>query len=177
MKKLTLFLAILLVFINIKAQNINTETKPVLSFDVLSIDDLKQLVFSSKKKLKVVYFFKTGCPYNVESMPTINTFYKEQISNLDLFVVSFGNKKNKQYLQDYLFFKGYQIPVYIIDDSAIFNNKKYKRVVENLCDSCNQKSMGYADFFILDENNNLIVQSNCSQNLDEHIQILKSQLD
>lgn len=177
MKKITLFLAILLVIINTNAQNINIEKKTILSIDVLSIDDFKQLVFSSKKKLKVVYFFKTGCPYNIESMPSMNTFYKEQISNLDLFVVSFVNKKNKQDLKDYFFYKGYEVSVSIIDDPAIFNNKKYKKVVESLCNECNHKTMGYADFFILDENNSLIAQSNYNQNLDEHIQLLKSQLD
>ncbi|MGO2358132.1 hypothetical protein [Mesonia sp.] len=161
----------------VKSQDNNNMQKPVLSVEVISIKDFKNVVYSSKKKLKVIYFFKRDCSANVESMPKINSIYKKQKSNIDLFVVSFGNKNNRQELKDHFFFEGYYTPVYIIDDSAIFNNKKYRKVVESLCDSCNQKSMGYADFFILDENNNLIAQSNYSQNLDEHIQLLKSQLD
>lgn len=177
MKRTILGIILFLCLQVVKAQDNNSVQKPVLSVEVVSIKDLKNVVYSSNKKLKIVYFFKRGCSANAESMPKINTLYKTQKSNIDLFVVSFANKNNMQDLKDHFFFEGYYTPVYIIDDSAIFNNKKYRKVVESLCDDCDQKFMGYADFFILDENNSLIAQSSYSQNLDEHIQLLKSQLD
>jgi len=177
MKRTILGIILFLCLQVVKAQNNNSVQKPVLSVEVVSIKDFNNVVYSSNKKLKIVYFFKRGCSANAEAMPKINIFYKTQKSNIDLFVVSFANKNNKQDLKDHFFFEGYYTPVYIIDDSAIFNNKKYRKVVENLCDDCDQKSMGYGDFFVLDQNDQLIVQSNYNQNLEEKINLLKSQVN
>lgn len=130
----------------------------------LKIEEFKNKIFENEKT-KVIYFFSYSCPSSDEFTPLLKDFF-EKNNNVDLYVVTPKNLNNSRKICNYLFYKGwFSFPIYTID-------KKYKHIVNSLCSDCEEKIMGYSDFFILNSKNELIYQTNYNQNSEEKIELL-----
>lgn len=141
--------------------------KKDVSITQISLDDIYKTVYTSRKKFRIIYFFKKDCPFSEAFDAELNKLYLEHTTHVDLFVINPGSKKNIDKLKNYLFYYGYYFPAYVITGSG------YKNIVNTLCPKCNEKIMGYSDFFILDSDNNLLEQSTYNDTMQYKIDILK----
>lgn len=137
----------------------------------LNINALKDSIFNSLKNFKVIYFFNNYCSQSLQFTPSLNEIYLKNKDKFDLFVISRKKSKNIEQLYNYLFYEGYYFPVFNV------SKKSFKSITNVLCSDCNQKIMGYSDFFILDNNNILLSQSNYDLSTTEKIKILKNYLN
>jgi hypothetical protein len=155
------------------AKTINKQNKGELSLkkDIsiiqISLKEIQKVIYDSQKKFKIIYFFKKDCPFSEAFDPELNKLYLKDTTNVDLFIINPGSKKSIYKLKNYLFYYGYYFPTYVVTGSG------YKNIVNTLCPKCNEKIMGYSDFFILDSNNILLEQSTYNDAMQHKIDVLK----
>lgn len=144
--------------------------------NVVEIDDLKNKIFESQKPYKIVFMFNQFCSVSRDIFPELDALYKNaNQKNFELFVVSNTKEKNKEELQNHLFYYGYAEPFYIIKNKPLLGF--YKKLIHTICESCDTRKMGYSDFIIFDKNNEVLTQTNHDivnqLTKDERIVILK----
>lgn len=137
----------------------------------MNINELKNSIFNSSKNIKVIYFFNNYCSQSLKFTPYLNEIYLKNKDKFDLFVISRKKPKKIEQLYNYLFYEGYYFPVFNV------SKESFKSIANVLCSDCNQKIMGYSDFFILDNNNILLSQSNYDLSTTEKIKVLKNYLN
>ncbi|WP_304138615.1 hypothetical protein [Mesonia mobilis] len=153
---------------SITAQNAVFKT----NIQLMELEELKEEIFESEKEYKIAFIFNQFCPDSRDIFPDLDKLYKNSTQkNFDLFVVTNNKEKKQQDLEDHLFYYGYEEPFYIIKDKPLLGF--FKKTILNICDSCDYKEMGYSDFIVFNENNEVLVQTNYNQTKEEHISILK----
>ena len=153
---------------SITAQNAVFKT----NIQLMELEELKEEIFESEKEYKIAFIFNQFCPASRDVFPDLDKLYKNSTQkNFDLFVVTNNKEKKQQDLEDHLFYYGYEEPFYIIKDKPLLGF--FKKTILNICDSCDYKEMGYSDFIVFNENNEVLVQTNYNQTKEEHISILK----
>ncbi|MGV7107366.1 hypothetical protein [Flavobacterium sp. U410] len=146
--------------------NFNSQKK--IQISNVTIETFKQLVNKSDKKNKIIYFISNNCSSSVEFTPLLYEIYNNQkTKDFELFVISTKGKNHFDKLYNYLFYNGYYFPVFLISKS------NSKEVLKELCSSCQQKFMGYGNFFALNEFNELIIQTDFNFTMEEKLEQIK----
>ena len=153
---------------SITAQNAAFKT----NIQLMELKEVKEEIFKSEKEYKIAFIFNQFCPASRDIFPDLDKLYKNStLKNFELFVVTNNKESNKQDLEDHLFYYGYEEPFYILKDKPLLGF--FKKTIQNICESCDYKEMGYSDFIVFNENNEVLVQTNNNQTKEEHISILK----
>lgn len=137
----------------------------------LSLIEFRELVFSSGKTVKIIYFFNQSCSASIDFSPKVNDYYRNSKSEFDLYVVPREKQKNEADLRDYLFYYNYSFPVYMLD------KRNLNQIIDELCPECNTKVMGYSSFFVLDSENKLLVQSDFNKTDEHNLNLLKKYIN
>lgn len=145
---------------NILNTNINDSLPQIYITDINTIDSLIRL---SGKKYKIIYFFSSKCHSSIESFPKLIEVINENNAKVDLFPVS-GNKYSEvPNITNYLKRQHYFKPIYILDTDKYGNKSNpFKRIdilTQKLCKECEFKKMGFSSFFVLDNNNNIVLHN------------------
>ncbi|MDR6301514.1 hypothetical protein [Mesonia maritima] len=148
------------------------ETKFKTNIQLIELEELKKEILESEKEYKIAFIFDQFCPASRDIFPDLDELYKNSTQkNFKLFLVTKTKEKNKEELEDHLFYYGYEEPFYILKDKPLFGF--LKKTIQGICESCDYKEMGYSDFIVFNENNEVVAQTNYSQTKEEHISILK----
>ncbi|VVV01447.1 MULTISPECIES: hypothetical protein [Mesonia] len=164
-----LILFLLCAFYNpMKAQSESFQTH----INIIKLDELKNNIFESQKPYKIVFIFNQFCPASRDFFPELDELYKNAPKeNFELFVVTNTKEKNKEELQDHLFYYGYVEPFYILKDKPFLGF--LKKTIQSICESCNANEMGYSSFMVFNENNEVLEQTNYNQTKEESLNILE----
>ena len=139
---------------------------------LVELDELKNNIFESEKPYKIVFIFNQFCPASRDFFPELDELYKNALKeNFELFVVTNTKEKNKEELQDHLFYYGYVEPFYILKDKPLLGF--LKKTIQSICESCNANEMGYSSFMVFNENNEVLEQTNYNQTKEESLNILE----
>ncbi len=133
--------------------------------------EVNKLLHDSNKKRKIVYIINRNCSASADFTPLFEEFYLKNKDDFEFVVLAIEGLKRKKDLENFLFFEGYYFPVYIVSKGNLRNT------IRELCKDCDETIMGYASFFILDENNKLVEQSNFNLSKTEKIEILNNYLN
>jgi hypothetical protein len=153
---------------SITAQNAVFKT----NIQLMELEELKEEIFESEKEYKIAFIFNQFCPANRDIFPDVDKLYKNSTQkNFELFVVTNTKEKNKEELEDHLFYYGYEEPFYILKDKPLLGF--LKKTIQSICEGCNDKEMGYSSFIVFNENNEVVVQTNYNQTKEELVSILE----
>ncbi|MBW2961725.1 hypothetical protein [Mesonia aestuariivivens] len=140
--------------------------------NILQLDELKNKIFESREPYKIVFIFNQFCSASRDVFPELDELYKKaHKENFELFVVTNTKEKNKEELEDHLFYYGYGEPFYILKDKPLLGF--LKKTIQSICESCNANEMGYSSFMVFNENNEVLEQTNYNQTKEEIISTLK----
>ncbi|MBC7524636.1 MAG: hypothetical protein H7239_09385 [Flavobacterium sp.] len=160
---------------NLSELNINDSIIKIYITDIIQI---KTLIQKSKKKYKVIYFFSPSCHSCMETFPEISKYLIEKEKYFDFFIVSGHRYTNVPLINKYLSSQFYYRPVFIIDTEKYGNKsnpfKRLDLVTQEMCPKCDYEKMGFSAYFVLDENSEIILNTNWENENIEKITKLKS---
>lgn len=143
-----------------------------IQLSALRVDDFKDLVYTSEKKVKVIYFLSRACGVSAVFTPKLYNLYQtKNKSNFELFVVDINSENTFQELKGHLYYNGFYFPVYLVFKSG------FRKVVKELCPTCDVKLIGYGSFFILNKDNELLDQTNYDMSDEDKEQLLKKYIN
>ena len=128
--------------------------------DFETIDSIVKL---TKKKYKIIYSFSDRCHSCVESFPTLVKYVNENSEKLELLPIIGHRYKEIPHFIDYLKKVKYFKPMYLLDMEKYGTKKNpFKRIdqlTQKLCKECDYKKMGFSSFFVVDDNNNIVLHN------------------
>jgi len=128
------------------------------------IETIDTIIKSTKKKYKIVYLFSAKCHSSAELFPQITKFVNDHSLEFVLFPIIGHKYKEIPVFKDYLNRNHYYKPVYILNMGKYGKKrnpfKRLDQLTKTLCKECDYEKMGFSSFFVIDENNKVIVHNN-----------------
>jgi len=155
--------------------NHKLENKP--NIFITDFNDLDTLIKRSKKKYKIVYYFSGTCPSSTETFPSFIEFLNENDTLFELFTMVGHRYSEIPHYIEYSSRIKYFNPIYILDMEKYGKRKnpsnRIRKLNKTLCKECDYKRMGASNFFVVDENNNIIVVNDYYFSWDQQLNQLK----
>ena len=142
-------------------QKLDTVAPNIFITDIETVDTI---VRQTKKKYKLVYFLSYKCQSVIKTFPILLQFINKHSNTFELLPIIGHHHNEVAGFYDFLEKHNFYRPVYLLDTN-VYGTKKnpFKRIdlfTQALCYTCDYKKMGFSSFFVIDENNRVVLHNN-----------------
>ncbi len=130
---------------------------------ISDFETIDSIVKRTKKKYKIIYSFSDRCQSCVETFPTLIAFIQKNSYTFELLPIIGHRYEEMPYFVAYLKKVNYFNPVYLLDTEKYGTKKNpFKRIdklIQKLCKECDYEKMGFSSFFVIDDDNNVVLHN------------------